>query len=77
MATATRLTSSTFQSNTTQRSNLLCTFIKKPTGQTSRLFYAVKRRLERSLDLFDCVCLHNVTDLDVVVALDVETAVES
>ena len=31
--------------------------------------------LECSLDLLDCVCLDYVADLDVVVALDVETAV--
>ena len=33
--------------------------------------------LECPLDLFDCVCFHDVSDLDVVVALDVETAVHT
>ena len=33
--------------------------------------------LESSLDLFDCVSLDNVADLDVVVALDVQTAVNT
>ena len=34
-----------------------------------------KRTLERSLDLFDSVSLDNVTYLDVIVTLDIETAV--
>ena len=34
-------------------------------------------QLEFPLDLFDDVCLDHITDLDVVVALDVETAVHS
>ena len=42
-----------------------------------QFFVYEARRLESSLDLFDCVSLDNVADLDVIVALDVQTAVHS
>ena len=45
--------------------------LKKPTG----LFILFD--LERSLDLFDYISLDNVTDLDIVVALDIKTAVHT
>ena len=42
---------------------------------TFPLYSVCNPRLEGSLDLLDCVGLDNVTDLDIVVALDVETTV--
>ena len=43
----------------------------------SASFWNIAGTLERSLDLFDSVCLNNVTNLDVIVSLDIKTTVHT